>query len=151
MAYIVRYRKRVSTQEVVGMNYPLGDRDGYLSTELVTLGDGYTYVSIPDNAIIPAQPEGIVVENVELTDALNDEIKAKSVHVQRIDERVVENIRKMYTASDEHKYVVELLNHSLSRVVLDERQHARCNEYLTYRDKCVAWGREQKALLGLYS
>jgi hypothetical protein len=104
-------------------------------TELCTI-DGVTFVSVPDSIILPAQPEQITVGEVELTDELIAELRAASPHVILINDRVVAKIRERYSVNDEIK---------LLRIGLSEESTA----YNDYAEECRAWGRGEKAKLGL--
>jgi hypothetical protein len=104
-------------------------------TELCTI-DGITYVSVPDSIILPAQPEQITVEEVELTDELKESIKSASPHVQLINDRVVSKIREVYSLNDE----IKMIRLSPS---------AESTAYNEYVESCRDWGRVAKANLGL--
>ena len=104
-------------------------------TELCTI-DGITYVSVPDSITLPAQPEQITVEEVELTEELKAAIKAASPHVQLVNDRVVSKIREVYSLNDEIKMI---------RLSPSEESTA----YNDYVEECRAWGRTEKARLGL--
>lgn len=101
--------------------------------------DGITYVSLPDGAALPSeQPEAIAasVAAATLTDALRDAIKATSPHVRLINERVREAIAERYAIADEIK-------------LLRTAPSAECIAYNAYAEECRAWGRSEKAKLGL--
>jgi hypothetical protein len=104
-------------------------------TELCTI-DGVTYVSVPDGITLPEQPEQITVEEVALTDELKAAIRAASLHVQLIDERVVMKIREKYSVNDEIKLI---------RLGASDDFTA----YNDYIETCRAWGAAAKARLGV--
>jgi hypothetical protein len=104
-------------------------------TELCTIGAD-TYVSVPDSIILPTQPEQITVEEVTLTPELIADIRAVSLHILLINDRVVAKIRERYSVNDEIK---------LLRIGLSEESIA----YNDYVEECRAWGRGEKAKLGL--
>jgi hypothetical protein len=131
MASIVAYRKASdawTTYSLVGV-------DG--AVELCTI-DGVTYVSIPDDGDLHDQPEEIAgsVAVIEPSDALIDAICAASPHVALIRSRVVELIAQRYSITEE----VKLLRTAPS---------AEFDAYNEYVEICRAWGRSQKADLGL--
>lgn len=98
-----------------------------------------TYVSLPDGAVLPAeQPAEISasIATVTLTDALRDAIKGASPHVRLINERVQEAIAERYSYADEIK---------LLRTAPSPEMAA----YNAYAEDCRAWGRNEKASLGL--
>ena len=137
MAKIYKYQKitdQFTTYCLVEPDYNLLETEDRI-TELCTI-DGITYVSVPDSIILPAQPEQITVEEVELTDELKESIKSESPHVQLINERVVAKIREIYSLNDEIKMI------RLS----PSAESAAYNEYV---ESCRDWGRVAKANLGL--
>ena len=131
---IYAYKKYVDEIRTVGMLLPENgmERQGQ---ELATI-DGITYVFVPDAAILPPQPPEITVAPVTLTDVLREQIKAASPHVWLINERVVEMIRQRYSVDDEIKML---------RIAPSDETTA----YNAYVEECRAWGRDQKAALGL--
>jgi len=93
---------------------------------------------MPATATLPTQPKEIAasVKTVTLTVAQTAEIKAKSPHVALIRERVREKIREKYSVDDE----IKLLRLAPSSAT---------SAYNTYAEDCRAWGRAEKAKLGL--
>ena len=137
MTKIYKYQKvqdAYTTHCLVEPDYNLLGTEDRI-TELCTI-DGVTFVSVPDSIILPAQPEQITVEEVELTDELKESIKSASPHVQLIDDRVVAKIREVYSLNDEIKMI------RLS----PSAESAAYNEYV---ESCRDWGRVAKANLGL--
>lgn len=131
MPSIMRYQKHITPEISRVMNLPEG------ANELCTLSN-WTYVSIPDGASIPDQPEEISpsISSITLDAELRDAICKASTHVQLINERVRDHIAEQYSTSDEIKLL----------------RTAPSPEYEIYNDfveSCRAWGREQKAALGL--
>ena len=114
------------------MHHPIG-------TELATV-DGITYVSLPDAVTLPPDqpPEilGSIAMIAELTPELKAKIKAASPHVRLINERVAAKIAERYSANDE----IKLIRLSPS---------PEYDEYNAYAEECRAWGKAQKAALGL--
>ena len=137
MAKIYKYQKitdQFTTYCLVEPDYNLLETEDRI-TELCTI-DGITYVSVPDSIILPAQPEQITVEEVELTDELKAAIKSESPHVQLINERVVAKIREIYSLNDE----IKMIRLSPS---------AESTAYNEYVEACREWGKTRKATLGL--
>jgi len=93
-------------------------------------------VSVPDELTLPPQPEEITVEEIELTDELTESIKAASPHVALINERVVSLIREAYSVNEE----IKMLR------LAPSSETAAYNDYV---EECRAWGRAEKAKLGL--
>lgn len=108
--------------------------------ELATLADGRTVVCVSDVDAIGEQPEAIVASIEELPSPLpadlHEEISKASPHVRLINARVVEKIRARYSLEDE----IKLLRTAPSDEAL------AWNEFV---ESCVAWGRDEKASLGL--
>lgn len=104
-------------------------------TELCAI-EGVTYIGVPDGVVLPEQPPQVVLTECILTPELIDDIKAASPHVRLINERVVTRIRSRYSTDDE----IGIMRTAPS----DE-----ATIYNEWVEGCRAWGREQKAELGL--
>ena len=137
MPIIYRYQKISGQYTTYILAEPDYDGLGLESriTELCTI-DGVTYISVPDGITLPEQPEQITVEEVALTDELKAAIRAASLHVQLIDERVVMKIREKYSVNDEIKLI---------RLGASDDFTA----YNDYVETCRAWGAAAKARLGV--
>lgn len=103
--------------------------------------DGTTYVSLPDGAALPQDQPAEIAASIEvlaspLDAALREAIRLASPHVQLIDQRVVGQIRTRYSMDDEIK---------LLRIAPSPETSA----WNAYVEDCRAWGRAQKAALGL--
>lgn len=131
---IYAYQKHIDSLRTVEIALPVDGMDR-LGTELATM-DGTTYVYVPDTVTLPAQPPEITVESVTLTPELLESIKAASPHVRLINARVVEKIRQKYSIDDELKML---------RDTTDVEAPA-CTAYIK---KCRAWGKAEKAKIGL--
>ena len=107
-------------------------------TELCTVA-GETFVSVPDGVKMPVQPATIastVKEVLNFKPGEKDKIKKASPYVRLISQRVVEKIRKRYSINDELK-------------MLRTGPTAETAEYFDYCEACVAWGKAEKAKLGV--
>ena len=136
MTSIVSYQKFINSERTVEIVLPEdAETHQRIGSELATI-DGTTYVSLPDGAVLPAQPEEITVTPVELTPALKLAIKDACPFVRMICSMVAEKIAQRYSQSDEIK-------------LLRTAPSAEFEAYNDYAESCRAWGREQKALLGL--
>ena len=137
MVKIYKYRKildQFTTHCLAEPDYNLLETDDRV-TELCTI-EGVTFVSVPDSIILPPQPEEITLEEVVLTEQLIADIRAASPHILLINDRVVAKIRERYNLNDEIK---------LLRIGLSEESKA----YNDYVEESRAWGRGEKAKLGL--
>ncbi len=138
MTSIIAYRKYIDTIVTRELRLPEGAGHQRLGAELATIGN-LTYVSLPDGVALPAdQPEEIAdsIKGVTLTPALRDEIANASPHVRLIRQRVTDKIAERYSVGDEIK-------------LLRTAPSAEFEAYNAYVEDCRAWGREQKAALGL--
>ena len=119
-----------------------------LGQELATIGTT-TYVAIPDGAVLPLQEDGIVLEPVELTDELRDQIKAASWQCRRIDEQVQDKIRARY-ALDEELYLSRIATGALMQIYqFEPGEQDELMAYAAYVESARQWGRDERAKLGL--
>ncbi len=91
MAKIYSYPKVIdefTTYIVVEPDYNEGDAR---ITELCTI-NSTTYISVPDEVVLPEQPNQVVLLEVTPDEALYMAIEAVSPHVQLIDQRVAEGL-----------------------------------------------------------
>lgn len=98
-----------------------------------------TYVSIPaDAAIDYDQHEEVLgtMEIVEIDTETRERICAESTHISLIRDRVRDKIAELYSVHDEIKLIRTAPSHEF-------------DVYNEHVEACRAWGREQKALLGL--
>ena len=139
MIKILKYQKvtdQYTTHCLVAPDYNIDDTGRI--TEHCTV-DGWTYITVPDGVVLPEQPEIISATLTEIN--FEDEPEAKDIinevspHIQLINDRVVEKIRLLYSINDEIKML---------RV-----GGADFEAYNTYVEECRAWGRAEKAKLGL--
>ena len=140
MPAIISYRKFISKEITRTLRLPEDADHHLLGTELATLADGTTYVSLPDGAVLPAdQPAEIVASIVNpatLTATQISDIKAASPHVRFINQQVADQIAAHYTMTDEIKLIR----------TAPSPEHSLYNEHA---EACRAWGRGEKAKLGL--
>ena len=127
------------------------DNSQNVGTELATLPDGMTYVSIPDDIVLPKQPEKIAnsVKVVILTEKQMKEIKQYSPHIRLINKRVREKIKEKYTHSDETKYIRLATMSLYGKYPLRDKDKIYITEYEKYVNNARKWGRAEKAKLGL--
>lgn len=98
--------------------------------------DGWHFVFVPPNATLPEQPVDIEWQEVAATQAIKDQISFVSGRVKLINAQIVQMIRERYSIDDEIK---------LLRIAPSEETSA----WNAYVEDCRAWGRSQKAALGL--
>jgi len=138
MPKIVSYRKHITTAITRELRLP--EENGQRVGQEIATVDGITYVSLPDGVALPAdQPAEIassIVDPVTLTADLRKAIKSASPHVELINRRIAEKIAERYSVHDEIK-------------LIRTAPSAEFDAYNTYVEECRAWGRAQKAALGL--
>lgn len=135
---IISYQKHIDATITREIKLPEDDKHQRIGTELATI-DGTTYINLPDGAALPAdQPAEIAasITTVTLTAALREQIKAASPHVRLINATVVEKIAEIYSTGDEIK-------------LLRTAPSPEFKAYNAHAEACRAWGREQKAAIGL--
>jgi len=122
-----------------------------IGTELATLADGLTYVSMPATATLPTQPKeiGTSVKTVTLTAAQVTEIKAASPHVKLINDRVCEKIREQYSLDDELKLARVSIGSLQKTYTPSAAESQAVADYQVAVEVARAWGRAEKAKLGL--
>ena len=108
-------------------------------TELATI-DGDTYISVPDDVILPKQAEQIKLVPVTLTAELKEQIEEASSHIQLIKKRIREKIAKKYSIEDELKIIRNKING------IDVEKYT---EYNAYVESCIAEGKVKKEGLGI--
>lgn len=135
MAYIVSYQKHIDSIRTVEIRLPEDVSMQRIGTELATI-NGVTYVSLPDNTVLPEQPAEIAVAAVDLTPDLKQSISDASPHVKLIRQRVSDKIAERYSTGDEIK-------------LIRTAPSAEFEAYNAYAEDCRAWGRSERAKLGL--
>ncbi len=137
MTSIYAYQKVSTPHTTIELTLPSapGSPAEQHCTELCTIA-GITYVAVPAGVVLPDQPPELSVSVVTLTPELREAIKLASPHVQLINTRVCAAIAERYTYADEIK-------------LLRTAPSSEMNEYNAYAEECRAWGRAQKAKLGL--
>jgi hypothetical protein len=122
--------------------------DALRCTELCTL-DGVTYVAVPDEVVLPEQPTEISASVMTLTDELREQIKAASVHVAVIAERMVDKIRAKYTVDDELYFARIGLGGLMGLYEPTTSEQAATQEFGAFVEGVRQWGRDERAKLGL--
>ena len=119
-----------------------------LGHELCTL-DGVTYVSIPNEAQIPTQHEGITLTPVTLTPELYQEIKENSWLCDLIQQRIHQRVRAVYSQEDENYF--NRISHGASMGLYDFEpgEQAELLAFGAHVEACRQWGRDERAKLGL--
>jgi len=148
---IISYKKHIDKLVTRTLLLPSDKQGQFIGTELATLSDGMTYVSMPVTAALPTQPKEISasVKTVVLTAAIRSEIKSLSPHVSLINERVGEKIREQYSLSDELKLARISIGDLRKSYAATPDELQAVTDYQVAVESARAWGRSEKAALGL--
>lgn len=143
MAKIYRY---IKTSDEYTSYSPHGEG----ITELCTLPDGYTYVSVAGDGLLPAeQPEQIQIEEPILTDELKEQIKSASTHCQLIYTRMQEKIRAKYCSEDEMYFTRISVGQLAGMYQMQPGEPELIAEYQVFIESVRQWGKSERAQLGL--
>ncbi len=138
---MIAYRKVIDSVTTHTLRMPEAPQGEQSGQELATLADGRTVVVLFGAHTPPENQPAAIAASIEVLTSplpadLRDAIREASPHVRLIDQRVVEQIRARYSMDDEIK---------LLRIAPSEETAA----WNAYVEDCRAWGRAEKAKLGL--
>jgi hypothetical protein len=141
MPSLIAYRKVSTPMHTWELRLPEANAAQRQGQELATLPDGRTVVALDDGATLPATQPAQIAASIEhlpnpLPSDLRDAIRAASPQVRLIQQRVVDAIRSRYSVDDE----IKLLRIAPS---------AETEAWNSYVEDCRAWGRAERAKLGL--
>ncbi len=131
----------------VAANLP--ELDGqFIGNELGTI-DGLTYISLPDDAVLPEQPADIGLAQVTMTDELREQLKAINPWCKLVDQQIRAKIRERYDAEDE-MYLTRISVGNLIGIYtyLPGEQQAVL-DYGAYVEGVREWARTERAKVGL--
>jgi len=148
---IIAYKKYIDSSITRTLELPMDKQNNFIGTELATLKDGLTYVSMPAASVLPKQPKEISksVKVVTLTAAQKAEIKMVSPHVKLINSRVCEKIRAVYTSDDELKFARLSITALGSKTPLSAKDAKAVADYQVFVENERANGAAEKTALGL--
>ena len=106
-------------------------------TELCTINNE-TYISIPNDVVLPEQPKEITLEPVVITTELKGQIEKESPHIRLIEKRIIAKVREKYPIEAQLKIIRDKING------INIEKYA---EYNSYVEDCVADGEIKKELL----
>jgi len=152
MIVTISYQKFIDSETTKLINLPVDAEDQAVGTELATLSDGLTYISIPDGYTLPAeQPSEIAnsIQTVTMTQSLNIEIRAASPHVILINARVREMIREQYSVEDELYFARTAAGVLVGIYNYEPGEAAAFALYFNSVEDARNWGVAEKAKLGL--
>ena len=127
----------------------LPEIDGqHIGNELGTI-DGLTYISLPDDAVLPEQSGEIGLAQITMTDALKEQLKSVNPHCRLVDQQIRAKIRERYDAEDE-MYLTRISVGNLMGIYtyLPGEQQA-VFDYGAYVESVREWARSERAKVGL--
>jgi len=141
MPTLIAYTRIVDAVTTHTLRLPDAPQGMQSGQELATLADGRTVAVIYDGFTLPDNQPAAIAASIEtlpspLDPVLREQIKAASPHVRLINDRVQDAIAQRYSIADE----IKLIRTAPSAEMLD---------YNAYAEECRAWGRAEKAKLGL--
>jgi hypothetical protein len=127
----------------------LPEADGQrIGNELATI-NGVTYLSLPDDVVMPEQPAAITLTPVVLTDALRAELKLINPICRLIDQQIRAKIRERYDAEDEMYLTRISVGALMGAYVFQPGEQEAVAEYGAYVEGVRAWARDERAKVGL--
>lgn len=151
MTYIVSYQKYIDSLRTVEIRRPMIDAD-FIGTELATL-DGTTYMALPSDATLPSsQPQEVessIVNPVQLTPELRNQLRAESPHLKLISQRMIDQIRSSYSIDDEMYFArigVGAANGMYTPSVDEMQEFTVFGEFV---EAVREWGRSEREKLGV--
>jgi hypothetical protein len=151
MPTIYSYQKYIDPLISRTLRLPESNANSPLGTELATI-DGLTYVSIPDDQVLPTNQYDEISESiteVTMTDTLKEAIRLVSPHTQLIAQRIIETIRSNYTIDDEMYFARIGVGASMGLYVPSAQELQEMTVFGEFVEATRQWGRDQRALLGL--
>jgi len=141
MPSLIAYRKAIDSVTTHTLRMPEAQQGEQSGQEIAILPDGRTVVALFDGHTLPSEQPAQIAASIEtlpspLPDDLRDAIKAASPHVRLINQRVQDAITQRYSLADEIK-------------LLRTAPSPEMDTYNAYTEECRAWGRTEKAKLGL--
>lgn len=126
---------------------PVDDNQQRVGNELGTI-DGTTYISLPDDAVLPDN-QPIEVVPVVMTDALKEQLKAINPWCKLVDQQIRAKIRERYDGEDE-MYLTRISVGTVMGVYqFQPGEQQAVLDYGAYVEGIRQWGKEERAKVGL--
>lgn len=119
-----------------------------IGNELGMFG-GETYVSLPDDAVLPEQLPEINCQAVVMTDELKSQLKAVSPHCKLVDQQIRTKIRERYDAEDEMYYARISIGVVMGVYQFLPGEQEAVLGYGAYVESVREWAREERNKIGL--
>lgn len=139
---------KITTTGPDGTTIKLVSPDNQTENELGTI-DGLTYVSIPDDIVLPEQPAEINLQVVSMTDELKEQLKLINPWCKLVAQQIRAKIREKYDSEDE-MYLTRISVSVLAGMYTYLPGEAEAVvEYGQYIESIRQWGRDERAKVGL--
>lgn len=147
---ILKYRKIIDSFTTHTLREPDPSAGGSKITELATIGD-WTYVHVPDDLVLPEQPDIIdaTLEAVTVTPEIREEIKALCPHVQLSYQRLQERIRSRYSIEDEQYFTRISLGAMGGTYTMQDDEPGLIAAYQAWVEECREIARQERMAIGL--
>lgn len=111
--------------------------------------DGWHYVFVPDGVTLPEQHADIQWQDVTLTDALKEQIKAASRPCQLIAEAMQQRIRAVYSVDDEQYFARIGVGVALGVYIFQPGEQDALLAFGAHVEGVRQWGRLEREKIGL--
>jgi hypothetical protein len=111
--------------------------------------DGWHYVFVPDGVTVPEQHADIQWQDVTLTDALKEQIKAASRPCQLIAEAMQQRIRSVYSLEDEQYFARIGVGAALGVYAFQPGEQEALLAFGAHVEAVRQWGRQEREKIGL--
>lgn len=111
--------------------------------------DGWHYVFVPDGVTLPEQHADIQWQDVTLTDALKEQIKAASRPCQLIAEAMQQRIRAVYSVDDEQYFARIGVGVALGVYIFQPGEQDALQAFGAHVEGVRQWGRLEREKIGL--
>lgn len=118
------------------------------AVELAEVADWY-YVFVPAGVTMPEQHAAINWQEVTLTDALKEQIKAVSRPCHLISDRMQQMIRGAYSLEDEQYFARIGVGVALGAYTFQAGEQAALLGFGAFVEDVRQWGRDRRAEIGL--
>ena len=141
MTTLIAFKRVVTPIYTHTLRLPDAPQGQQAAQELATLADGRTVVALLEGFTLPTSQPAEIQDSIEVLPSplpadLRDAIRTASPHVRLINTRVQAAIAERYSIEDEIKLI---------RTAPSPEMEA----YNAYAEDCRAWGRAEKAKLGV--
>lgn len=119
-----------------------------IGNELGMVGDE-TYVSLPDDAVLPEQLPEINCLPVTMTEELKSALKAINPHCKLVDQQIKDKIRERYDAEDEMYYARISIGVVMGVYQFLPGEQEAVLAYGAFVESVREWAREERDKIGL--